>query len=457
MTRRLPILLVLLGVCAVCAAAADPVARLDTELTPLGALRAGNADGSIPAWDGGLTPERAPAGFVAGSRYADPWPDEQPLFAITGATAATHAARLTPGQLALLAALPDSYALPVYASHRSAAAPAAFYAGTRSNAANAKLLDDGGLKDAVSGLPFPLLGDEPDDGLRLYWNQRLRWRGLARDRILIQASIAASGEVTRLRVHERLKFMSVDSPPSKALGRALSASLMAVIEPRRLLGLLKLEQEFLDGPILAWQRSPGPDLPQLRKTSEAGNDTPVIGSNGLLDEDQREGYAGAADRYRWKRLGTREIYVPYNAYRLHAAGTAGGDVLAARHPDPARLRYELHRVQVLDARLKPNLPGAWPRRTFYVDEDSSQILLVDLYGRDDRIQQVQEVHTLMAYDRSLLLPVVDAVYDLAGRRYLLAGLDDGDAEIHLDDLDAGQFTPDAARRWARTAGAAPPK
>ena len=33
-------------------------AKLGTELTPLGGEKAGNADGSIPAWNGGLTSSR---------------------------------------------------------------------------------------------------------------------------------------------------------------------------------------------------------------------------------------------------------------------------------------------------------------------------------------------------------------------------------------------------------------
>ena len=33
---------------------ADQVARLDNDLTPLGAIRAGNEAGTIPAWEGGI-------------------------------------------------------------------------------------------------------------------------------------------------------------------------------------------------------------------------------------------------------------------------------------------------------------------------------------------------------------------------------------------------------------------
>jgi hypothetical protein len=35
------------------AVGADEAAKLKTELTPLGAEKAGNKDGSIPAWTGG--------------------------------------------------------------------------------------------------------------------------------------------------------------------------------------------------------------------------------------------------------------------------------------------------------------------------------------------------------------------------------------------------------------------
>ena len=37
------------------AAPQDGAERLGKDLTPVGAIKAGNKDGSIPAWDGGLT------------------------------------------------------------------------------------------------------------------------------------------------------------------------------------------------------------------------------------------------------------------------------------------------------------------------------------------------------------------------------------------------------------------
>ena len=47
----------------------------DTELTPMGAVRAGNAEGTIPAWNS--EPMPIPAGGTADS-LADPFADEKP-------------------------------------------------------------------------------------------------------------------------------------------------------------------------------------------------------------------------------------------------------------------------------------------------------------------------------------------------------------------------------------------
>ncbi len=63
---------------------------LETTLTPLGAERAGNADGSIPAWTGGLT--TVPPGFKAGGRRPDLFPAQKPLFSITGKNVDQYAA-----------------------------------------------------------------------------------------------------------------------------------------------------------------------------------------------------------------------------------------------------------------------------------------------------------------------------------------------------------------------------
>src|SRR6187431_1862140 len=79
------------------AVSAADAAKLGAELTPLGAQKAGNADGSIPAWDGGLT-SAAQAGFPnyrAGQHHPDPYAGDKPLYTVTAANMSQYAGKLT--------------------------------------------------------------------------------------------------------------------------------------------------------------------------------------------------------------------------------------------------------------------------------------------------------------------------------------------------------------------------
>jgi hypothetical protein len=56
--------------------------KLGKELTPIGAERAGNADGSIPAWTGGLASVPAGISYKEGDHHPDPFADDQIKFTI---------------------------------------------------------------------------------------------------------------------------------------------------------------------------------------------------------------------------------------------------------------------------------------------------------------------------------------------------------------------------------------
>jgi len=445
-------LLWLLAGSAAAGVGVQAAAQLAGRLTPLGAERAGNADGSIPGWDGGLTPSRRPPQWQAGSRYIDPYADEKPLFQIGKDNLADYAAKLSPGQQALFARYPDSYSLPVYPTHRSAAAPDAFYSGTFRNATQAFLDEEDGKpigtpQHAVAGIPFPL----PDNGTEAIWNQRLRWRGPGRQRTYVQISVSPDGAASQVRLAERARYEALDAAPYKKFGQVLAYTENAVFEPAKLAGTLKLIYDTLLPPPRAWQLSPGQHF--VGATSEVGGDTPAVGSDGLLQEDQLEGYNGSPARYEWKLAGKHEIYVPYNSYRLHDAALSYSDLLAPHHLKPEVTRYELHRVWVLEGSCRPSQPCAWPRRVLYLDEDSWEVLLAELYDVEGRLQILQEVHTLMAYDQPLLLPALETIYDLEGGRYMARGMNNQAPEItfaapELDDLDSGDM-----RSWARHLGA----
>ena len=110
------------------AVTADEAAKLGTTLTPLGGERAGNPDGSIPAWDGGIRkPWPSP---MLGDIPVEVFKDEKPQFQVTAQNMAQYEALLSDGTKALLQKYPESFRVDVYPTHRTAAAPQSVYDAT---------------------------------------------------------------------------------------------------------------------------------------------------------------------------------------------------------------------------------------------------------------------------------------------------------------------------------------
>jgi hypothetical protein len=167
-------------------------------------------------------------------------------------------------------------------------------------------------------------------------------------------------------------------------------------------------------------------------------------SDDLRFEDQLDGFFGSSERYTWRIVDRRPMVVPYNSYALHANHKTLRGILRPGHLDPSQVRYELHRVWVVEASLKPQQVHRAKRRTFYFDEDSWQILMVDQYDRTDALWRFQEIHPVMAYDRATLFPAMEVQYDLPSSRYLVQGIDENDAERTETGFEERLFTPSGA-------------
>ena len=187
-------------VCVRAGISAADASRLGNDLTPLGGEKAGNADGSIPAWDGGIT--KAPAGYTPGMHHPDPFAGDTIKFTITGANADQYADKLSAGHLALLKAYPD-YVMPVYPTHRSASNPQRIYDATKQYATTAALTAGGnGITGAVIGIPFPI----PQNGLEVIWNHLTRYRGVAASRHISQAAPQRNGSYNLVDFDDEFLF-----------------------------------------------------------------------------------------------------------------------------------------------------------------------------------------------------------------------------------------------------------
>lgn len=442
---RLPALLLLLPLVASAAVPESDAARLGKDLTPLGAEVAANADGSIPAWDGGLA--APPAGYKVGDHHPDPFGGDQPLYTVTPANSAQHAARLTAGHLAVLKAYPG-YKLIVYPSRRSAANPPRIYEATRRNATSAQLISNGnGLKGALVGVAFPL----PQNGLEVVWNHLTRYRGVAAVRRIDQAAVERGGGYQLVKFEDEFLFnySRPDITPRELEdSNTLVYFKQAAFAPARVAGSILLAHETLDQvkePRRAWVYNAG-----RRRVTRAPNvayDNPGTHADGQRTSDQFDMFNGAPDRYEWTLVGKREMLVPYNAYKLHSDKIKTADVLKPHHINQDLARYELHRVWVVEAKLRPGTSHLYGRRTFYIDEDSWQILVADQYDGHGQMWRVSEAHCINYYDALTFWSTLETHIDLQNGRYLAIGLDNENAMYDFNvKRTPADYTPDSLRR-----------
>ncbi|MEW6336968.1 MAG: DUF1329 domain-containing protein [Acidobacteriota bacterium] len=419
------------------------LARLGADLTPLGGEKAANAAGSIPAWNGGIT--TPPAGFKPGMRHPDPYAADKALFTITAATMNQYDAMLTEGHKAMLKAYP-SYRMAVYPSHRSASAPQWIYDATKKTAATARLAEGGnGVESALNGIPFPI----PKTGIEVIWNHLLRYRGGQSHRMFVQAAPTRGGQYTIVEFEEDfLALYSLQGMTEEKLRNRILLFKQKVLAPARLAGGILLVHETLNQikqPRDAWVYNPGQR--RVRRAPNVAYDNPGTASDGMRTSDNLDMFNGAPNRYDWKLVGKREMYVPYNAYALHSGSLKYKDILTPLHVNPEHLRYELHRVWVVDATLKADARHIYKRRTFYVDEDSWQILVVDTYDNRDQLWRVSEGFPINYYDVPTTWVTAEVHTDLQAGRYLAYGLSNETAPFDFTiKIDEADFAPDALRR-----------
>lgn len=419
-------------------------ARLGKDLTPMGAIKAANKDGTIPAWDGGIT--TPPAGFKAGDHHPDPFASDQPLYTITAQNKDQYEDILTAGHLAMLDTYPDSFKLNVYPTHRSASLPQRIYDATISNATSAQLVADGnGIDNAIIGTPFPI----PANGNEVIWNHLLRYRGDTAARWIGQAVPTRSGKYTLVKFEDEFDFLYTKPGAEFAkLDNKILYFKQKVIAPARLAGFILLAHETLNQvqqPRAAWTYNTGQR--RVRRAPNVAYDNPGTASDGMRTSDQFDMFNGAPDRYNWKLVGRKEMIVPYNAYKLHSKDVKYKDILTPKHINPDLARYELHRVWIVDATLKEGTSHIYSRRTFYIDEDSWQTLAVDQYDRRGNLWRVSEGFPVNYYEVPVLWSTLEVHTDLQAGRYLAIGLDN---ESRMYDFSikrtAKDFTPAALRR-----------
>lgn len=423
--------------------------KLGKSLTPLGGEKAGNADGSIPAWGGGIT--AAPAGYKPGDHHPDPFSADQVVMTIDKGNYSQYKDQLSPGLVKMFEVYPDTFKMNVYQSRRTASYPQHVYDATKKYATTAELVTNGnGVKGTAIGIPFPL----PQNGLEAIWNHILRYRGVNAKRYGGQAAPTAGGSYTMIGFDEQmlLKYSEQTATPDELAGHNILFKFkQKVTVPARLAGTALLVHETMDQiktPRQAWTYNTGQR--RVRRAPNVAYDAPGTASDGLRTTDDFDMFNGSPNRYDWELKGKKEMYIPYNSYKLHSDKLKYDDILKPGHLNPDHVRWEKHRVWVVEATLKDGLRHIYGKRTFYLDEDSWQIHVADMYDNRNELFRVAVAYGLNYYEVPTHWTTLEVYHDFNSRRYLAIGLDNEeqmyDFSTTFEDRD---FTPAALRREGR--------
>ncbi|MFJ4348662.1 DUF1329 domain-containing protein [Pseudomonas sp. NPDC089401] len=434
----------LLAACTLAIAPTLFAAGEPAPLTPLGAERGASPDGQIPAWNGGLT--AAQVSLAPNGTPLDPYADEQPLRVISAANLERYRGQLTAGQVALLERFPKTYQLPVYPSHRSIAVPAKVAEWARQNAGRAHLAHDGNRVEGFAGVvAFP----QPRNGLEVLWNHLTRPRNASFNQASDSLTPRGNGRYVQSSV--RQAFARPDALPGwqpGASGNVLYYFSHQMTAPARVAGEALVMHETLDQvaePRLSWLYSTGQR--RVRRAPGIDYDSITPGTAGLRTADSRDMFNGAPDRYDWTLVGKRELYVPYNSYRLASPMLAYGALIGPGHVQPAPTRYELHRVWEVLGTLKPGMAHVYASRRYYVDEDSWAILEADFFDAQGKLWRTAQAHSYYHVVGEAAVNAMEVIYDLRNGRYQVSGLTNQQArpfEFNVP-VTASYFSPGALR------------
>ncbi len=411
-------------------------------LTPLGAIRAGNDDGSIPAWTGGLAgkPSAVPVHF-----RPDPFAGERPLFRITAQNVDRYADKLAAGTVAMIRTI-AGYHVDVYPTHRTAASPQFIYDNAIANESRAHLVHGGeGVEGAALSIPFPI----PHNGPEAMWNELLRWRGTQITRNVLNVISTPSGDYSTQKWHEDI-MLPYNTAGFSNTRQWDSLFRQEVLSPPRDAGALTLVINHEDPYTQAreaWTYNPGER--RVRRAPEIDYDTPLTDTDGLETVDDYDLFNGSLDRYTWTLVGRREMYVPYNDNRLQDPSVRYSDLIGKMSLNPDYIRFELHRVWEVDAKLKSEFRHIYTRRTLYLDEDSWQALISDRYDGHGNLWRTAMTFPIEASDVPVMTADGYEYVDLYQHRYLAQGLHNQESTAPLYNaasLTPRDFTADALRQ-----------
>ncbi|KWR88002.1 DUF1329 domain-containing protein [Cupriavidus sp. IDO] len=392
----------------------------DNDLTAAGAQRAGS--GQIPAFEGKDSPA---AGWTRDQPRGAFWSHkaEKPLFTIDATNVDKYADKLSPAQVAFIKAT-KGYRMDVFPTHRNCGAPEWVNANSKRNLAEARMAADGvTLENAVMpGVAFP----RPKTGAEAMWNYQTRYRGMgvqfpsfytvlspragsdewvdANQEMTLYFPWGKNGATTPDQVRNTLQavYFQYKSPAALAGQGAVGVNSFGTTTP-------EISYYF-------------PGQRRVRRMPSYAYDAPQIGMENQYTVDQAFMFVGNLDRFDWKLVGKKEMYVPSNSFAIYDFTAKLRDALGPQFISNAARRYELHRVWVVEATVKAGARHTSPKKMFYFDEDSWLALVSEDYDAQGKLWKLREGFPIPVWETGSCDLETFVQYDLVSGRYVADGV-----------------------------------
>lgn len=421
--------------------------QLGNALTEFGAEKAGNKDGSIPAYAGGL--EKV-AGYDPKTMptYVDPYANEKPAYSIDAKSMPKYDAMLTEGTKALFKRFPD-FRVDVYPSHRTFRYAAWALQNTLKNATTAKLAgavegdavtgaDKGNLPYA--GIPFPI----PKNGYEVLWNQTARFSAAVSHSVALGYMVDTAGNPTTLPTIDGYYLHPWYDKKGKLRSQTFDAYFgfsATLTSPPSSAGIVFLNYYLpnaAESGQRVWFYTPGQR--RVRLAPEFAYDVPVASYAGVTVWDDIYGYVGRMDRFDFKLVGKKEMLVPYNNFGVTNT-LPTKDFIGTKFINPSAIRWEKHRVWVIDGMRKANSRHVYSRRTFYVDEDCWCVVASEVYDNAGTLWRVNNYFTFPTYDTGGFYTETWATNDLIKGNYFIVNVGRKEPGNSLHSYDTAEGLP----------------
>ena len=377
---------------------AEEAKQLGTTLTVWGAEKAGNKEGTIPAYTGEkIAP---PAGWDRKKQgFPDPW-GEKPLFTITAQNVAKYADKLD-GMVEVFKKYPN-FRMDIYPTHRIFAMPKYVVDNSIKNATGCKTSQDQySLDGCYPGVLFPI----PKTGNQVMWNKLLNYGSNA------WVSENVSTYVTPISgspVLQSANLITTELPlynpaNTKVIGHddVYFRARVDQTGPARGNGnkyVFLYSVNTIDVGSRAWSYIPGQRRVKLSPDLAYDTPSPISGGASLMDE--QTGFLGAMDRFDFKLAGKKEKYIMANNFNLTDPRVCPDSKVTAtkNFAYPDCVRWELHRVWKVEGKLLPGFRHIYPRRVLYWDEDSAGAGSYESYDAAGNLYRVGQTVTYPFFD-----------------------------------------------------------